>query len=46
MSPGTITVTASRAGLQSATVTIDSQPVTVANGLSLWMPSELPAPIK
>ena len=44
--PGTITVTASRAGLQSATVTIDSQPVAVKDGLSLWMPPELPAPIK
>jgi beta-galactosidase len=44
--PGTITVTASRAGLQSANVTIDSQPVAVTNGLSLWMPPELPAPVK
>jgi beta-galactosidase len=44
--PGKITVTASRAGLQSATVTLDVQPVTVVDGLSKWTPTELAAPVK
>jgi beta-galactosidase len=46
LTPGQITVTASRPGLQSASVTIDSQPVAIENGLSLWMPVSLPAPVK
>jgi beta-galactosidase len=46
LTPGKITVTASRAGLQSASVTIDSAPVTIQDGLSQWMPLSLPAPIK
>jgi beta-galactosidase len=39
--PGTITVTATRPGLQAATVTIDSKPVVVEDGLSKWMPPGL-----
>jgi beta-galactosidase len=46
LNAGTITVTASRPGLQSASVTIDSKPVPIDNGLSKWMPPELPAPVK
>jgi beta-galactosidase len=43
---GTITVTAKREGLQSATVTINSSPVVIKDGLSQWMPRQLPAPVK
>jgi len=46
LTPGTITVTASRTGLKSDTVTIDSAPVTIDNGLSQWTPPQLPAPVK
>jgi beta-galactosidase len=46
LTPGTITVTASRTGLKSDTVTIDSAPVTITNGLSDWVPPQLPAPLK
>ncbi|MGA2232456.1 MAG: DUF4982 domain-containing protein [Tepidisphaeraceae bacterium] len=40
--PGTITVTASRPGLQSATVTIESQAVPIKDGLTLWTEPTLP----
>jgi beta-galactosidase len=46
LTPGKITITATRTGLQSASVTIDSAPVTIDHGLSQWLPPELPAPIK
>jgi len=46
LTAGQITVTASRAGLKSATVTIDSAPVTIDHGLSQWMPPSLPSPVK
>jgi beta-galactosidase len=41
LTPGAITVTATRPGLQSATVTIDSTPVVIENGLAKWMPPQL-----
>jgi hypothetical protein len=34
MTPGTITVTAKRDGLESATVTVESQPVEIKDGLA------------
>jgi beta-galactosidase len=46
LNPGTITVTAKRDGLKSATVTINSSAVVFNNGLSKWMPPRLPAPVK
>jgi beta-galactosidase len=46
LTPGTITVTATRAGLLSATVSIDSSPVAIQDGLSKWMPPGLPALVK
>jgi hypothetical protein len=46
LTAGQITVTASRAGLKSASVTIDSAPVTIDHGLSQWMPPSLPSPVK
>jgi beta-galactosidase len=39
--PGTITVTATREGLQPGTVTFDSKPVAITNGLTLEMPPTL-----
>jgi beta-galactosidase len=42
LTPGTITVTAKREGLTSATVKIDSKPVEIVGGLSLAMPQTLP----
>jgi beta-galactosidase len=46
--PGTIKVTATREGLQPATLTFDSKPVAVTDGLALEMPQTLspaaPAP--
>jgi len=41
---GAITVTATRAGLEPATVQIRSKPVDVVNGLTLGMPQELAGP--
>jgi beta-galactosidase len=41
MTPGTITVTASRPGLKPATVTIDSHPVDITAGLETEMPPQL-----
>jgi beta-galactosidase len=41
LTPGTITVTAKRDGLTSATVKIDSKPVEINNGLSKALPQRL-----
>jgi beta-galactosidase len=41
LKPGTITLTASRPGLTSATLKIDSKAVTITNGLTLAMPPTL-----
>jgi beta-galactosidase len=41
LAPGTITVTATRPGLESGSVTIESSPVEIENGLAKWMPPEL-----
>jgi beta-galactosidase len=46
LAPGAITVTATRPGLQSASVTIDSEPVAIEKGLAKWMPPELAGPVK
>jgi hypothetical protein len=45
MAPGKITVTATRAGLTPATVTIDSKPVEIVGGLAQVLPlhSQRPA---
>jgi beta-galactosidase len=43
--PGTITLTAKRDGLKSATIEFKSAPVEMADGLSLEMPQHLPGPI-
>jgi beta-galactosidase len=45
LTPGTITVTAKRDGLKSATVKIESQPVEITAGLSKEMPPNLPGPM-
>lgn len=42
LTPGIITVTAKREGLTSATVTIESKPVEIIDGLTLSMPQTLP----
>lgn len=39
---GAITVTAARAGLKSASITVSSHPVTLKNGLSISIPPRLP----
>jgi beta-galactosidase len=39
--PGTFTVTAKREGLQPATITIDTKPVAIEDGLTLEMPPTL-----
>jgi beta-galactosidase len=39
--PGTITLTAQREGLRPATITFDSKPVAITDGLSLVMPQTL-----
>jgi beta-galactosidase len=44
LTPGTITVTATREGLASATLKIESKPVKIVDGLALAMPPTLPAP--
>jgi len=41
LTPGPITVTATRPGLQSGTITIDSRPVAIKDGLMLEMPQTL-----
>ena len=38
---GTITVTARREGLKSATITLDSKPVVINDGLTLEMPQTM-----
>jgi beta-galactosidase len=44
LTPGAITVTATRDGLAPATVTLQSLPVNVSFGLELMPPAELPEP--
>ena len=44
MKSGTITVTASRPGLTSASLTVDSKPADINNGLSLNMPQTMVGP--
>ncbi|MEO5912545.1 MAG: DUF4982 domain-containing protein, partial [Pelobium sp.] len=44
MKAGTISVTASRTGISSATIKVDSQPVDISNGLSLNMPQTMVVP--
>jgi beta-galactosidase len=44
LTPGTITVTATRKGLEPATVSIESKQVEIENGLAKWMPPQLPVP--
>jgi beta-galactosidase len=44
LTPGSITVTASRSGLTSATATFSSVAVPLTNGLSISMPQHLPGP--
>jgi beta-galactosidase len=39
--PGTFTLTASREGLKPATITINTKPVVVKDGLTLEMPETL-----
>jgi beta-galactosidase len=46
LTPGTITVTASRAGLKSAQVQIAAKAVTVTNGIATFMPQHLKVPIE
>jgi beta-galactosidase len=41
LTPGTITVTAKREGLTSATIKVDSKPVEINNGLSKALPQRL-----
>jgi beta-galactosidase len=45
LTPGTITLTATRDGLKPATVTVESKPVTVTDGLTTEMPQRLPPPV-
>ena len=42
LTPGTITVTATRDGLKPATVTLKSAPVEITAGLSKELPPQLP----
>ena len=42
LNPGTFTVTATREGLQPATITIESKPVAIRDGLTQEMPRVLP----
>jgi beta-galactosidase len=44
LSPGTITVSASRRGLKSAQVQIEAKFVQFADGLSTLVPQRLPGP--
>ena len=44
LTPGTMTVTASRAGLTSATISFTSNAVPLTNGLSTSFPQNLPGP--
>ena len=45
LSPGTITVTARRAGLKAATVHIVARPVEIEEGVSTAIPPRLPRPV-
>ena len=45
LTPGTITLTAKREGLKSATIDIKSVPVAITGGLSQEMPPQLPGPL-
>ena len=45
LKPGTITLTASREGLRSATVTVEAHPVTVTDGLETGTPQEMRSPV-
>jgi beta-galactosidase len=44
--PGTITLTARREGLKSGTITLDSKPVAVQDGLTLEMPQTITPPAR
>jgi beta-galactosidase len=44
LTPGTITVTATREGLTPATVKIDSKSVEIVSGLTRALPPTLPSP--
>jgi beta-galactosidase len=44
LSPGTITIAASRPGLQSARIQIVAKPVKLVDGLAAWMPQRLKEP--
>ena len=44
LTPGTITIAATREGLKPAQVQITTKPVTFSNGLTTWMPERLPTP--
>jgi len=44
--PGSITVTASRTGLQSAQLQIVAKPIQAIDGISIQMPPRLPGPIE
>jgi beta-galactosidase len=44
LTPGAITVTATRAGLTPATVKIESKPVAIIGGLMRALPPTLPGP--
>lgn len=46
LKPGTITVTASRAGLTPTRVQIVAKPVKFADGITTWMPGRLPTSIE
>jgi beta-galactosidase len=45
LSPGTITITASRSGLQPAQIQITAKPIKVADGLTASMPERLQGPL-
>jgi beta-galactosidase len=45
LTPGTITITAKRDGLTSATLKLDSKAVDIKDGLTLTLPQGLPAPV-
>ena len=41
LTPGQITLTAKREGLQAGTITLDAKPVAITDGLALEMPQTL-----
>jgi beta-galactosidase len=45
LSPGTITVTASHTGLESAQIQIAAKPVKLNHGIATWMPQHLQGPV-